>query len=191
MKGINQFTPTRLLEKRASANASDCVFISYSRRDKDGARIVAAMIKDLGIDIYFDENDKALQLADEMGNHEKVVECIENGIAHSTVLLGIITENTKDSWWVPYEIGSANGRGKLHAHLITKEVERLPSYIKASTILPSLKSLDEWLPNHTRSKLGSTGILLERMNRELRGNYKSASIDPVPMHRSIGDLNFY
>ena len=191
MKGMNQFTSNRLLEKRASSSIIDCVFISYSRLDKDDALFVAKMIQDLGIDIYFDENDEALQLADEQENHEKVVECIENGIAYSAVLLGIITENTKDSWWVPYEIGSVNGHGKTHAHLITKEVSYLPSYIKASTILTSIDSLDEWLPKHARSKMGSTGILLERMTRNVRGHYKSASIDPVPMKRSITDLSFY
>jgi len=193
MKGVNKFNRSQFYEnwKRASASAGDCVFISYSRLDKDYARTVGAMIRDLGIDIYFDENDDVLQLADEQNNHEKVVACIEDGIARSTTLLGIITENTKQSWWVPYEIGSANGHSKPHAHLITKEVSYLPSYIKASTILTSVDSLDEWLLKYARSKLGSTGILMERMNRVLSGHYKSASIDPVPMHRSITELSFY
>lgn len=191
MKGINQFSLKRLHEKQASASPSDCVFISYSRLDKDYADTVAAMIQDLGIDIYFDENDDALQLADEQRNHKKVVACIENGIVHATTLLGIIIENTKNSWWVPYEIGSATGHDTPHAHLITKEVEYLPSFIQASTILPSLNSLDEWLLKYARSKMGSTGILLERLNRTIRGHYKSASVDPIPINRSIADISYY
>lgn len=191
MKGWNQFNYSRLLEKRVSSNVIDCVFISYSRADKAQAFVVAEMIKDLGIDIYIDQNDQALQLADESNDHRKVVECIEDGITHCAVLLGIITENTKNSWWVPYEIGSANGHGRPHAHLITKEVRRLPSYIKASTILPSLDSLDEWLAGNVPDKKNDRHLFLERIERISRGHYKSASVDPVPMNRSISDLSFY
>lgn len=191
MKGMNQFNRSRLQERRSSAVALDGVFISYSRRDKDNARKVVKMVEDLGINVYFDENDEALQLADEQKDHEKVVECIENGISHSTALLGIITENTKDSWWVPYEIGSATGHAKPHAHLITKEVDILPSYIQASTILPSVEALDAWLTKHAKSNLSKLEFLLESLGRSARGYHKSASVDPVPMSRSISDLSFY
>ncbi|HEY1122520.1 MAG TPA: toll/interleukin-1 receptor domain-containing protein [Haloferula sp.] len=191
MKGINHFSASRFYEGRASAGPINCVFISYSRKDREDAIRVADMIRDLGIGVYFDQYDTALQLADEQDNHQKVVECIDNGITHSTALLGIITENTKESWWVPYEIGSANGHGISHAHLVTKEVKRLPSYIQASTILPSIRSLDEWLSQHLESHLSKTELLFEQLERVYRGHYKSASLDPVPIYREIGDLTFY
>ena len=191
MKGVNQFSANRLFEKRAFANAGECVFVSYSRLDKEDAIKVVNLIEDLGIDVYFDQYDEDLQLADEEMNHEKVVECIEKGLDHAVTLLGIITENTKKSWWVPYEIGSANGRSKAHAHLITSEVKLLPSYIQASTILPDLATLDEWLVKHVKSRLGKEAVVTESLLRMIGRNNKSASMAPVYIHRSKSDLTFY
>src|SRR5207302_2068827 len=115
----------------ADADPRPGVFISHSRLDKEKARAVARALKASKVDYYFDQNDKELQLADEQNDDVKVVRCIENGIEVCSHLLGIITENTKNSWWVPYEIGRATGRERKCAHLIDKEVEKLPSYIKA------------------------------------------------------------
>src|SRR5438477_7977751 len=88
------------------------VFLSYSRQDKEKARDIAQALKASRVDYYFDEDDEELQLADENNDHVKVANCIENGLESCTHLLGIITDNTKGSWWVPYEIGSARGRGR-------------------------------------------------------------------------------
>ena len=167
------------------------MFISHSRKDKPAARTLVGFIMDFGLDVHFDEFDEALQLADEVGDDGKVVSCIEDGILNSSLLLGLITENTKDSWWVPYEIGSATGHGKVHAHLVASSVTHLPSYIKASTILPSIADLGDWLPSQAKVGSASNSIFLELVERttaksshgELRTSFSSA--------RAMDDLKFY
>ncbi|MDF1738625.1 MAG: toll/interleukin-1 receptor domain-containing protein [Verrucomicrobiales bacterium] len=188
MKGINQFGR---IEKQAHATEPNAVFISYSRRDKNQALEAANSVKGLGIDIYFDENDYMLQVADEKEEHGKVVSCIEDGLSNSAALLGIVTENTKESWWVPYEIGNASGRQKPHAHLITGEVTHLPSYIKASTILPDMNTLDRWLLNTLETKLDQKELLARLVWMKLRSHQKSASATSIPISRSIDELVFF
>lgn len=187
-KGINRFPSPIFFEKRSFASERDCVFISHSSIDKPAAREAAELILSLGVDIYFDENDDGLQQADKSGDDRKVVECIETGITNSTLLLGIITEKTKESWWVPYEIGSATGRRTPHAHLITKEVQALPSYIRASTIIESLKALKNWLPR--QSETGSQIRMLEELAR-MTFTSKSASESCFARSHATESLSFY
>jgi hypothetical protein len=190
MEGRNLFESRRIIfgSKFASAGPRLGVFISHSRRDKAKARDVARALKASKIDHYFDENDEELQLADEQGDHLKVVQCIENGLKACSHLLGIITENTKDSWWVPYEIGSATGRSRDCAHLIDKEVSELPSYIKAAKVLANKEALREWLPSE-RTKTARVSSLLIELNRKLA----VASDYPafIPAHRAVNELKFY
>lgn len=186
--GINRFLRKTPLEKHSFASRGDCIFISHSSLDKPAAREASKFILELGIDVYFDEYDEELQRADQKGNDQEVVACLERGIANSTRLLGIITENTKKSWWVPYEIGSATGHGKEHAHLISKEVKALPSYIKASTIIPALDGLRKWLPYQAAPS--STEYFLERLER-LTNFTKAASVSNFSYARQIDELTFY
>jgi hypothetical protein len=170
MDGRNLFESraiTRLTAKLVRTQPRPGVFISHSRRDKKKARAVARALKASNVDYYFDENDEELQLADEKDDHLKVVRCIEHGIEVCSHLLGIITEDTKGSWWVHYEIGRATGRTRRCAHLIDEEVERLPSYIKAAEILTNRKELRNWLPRRVREGSSAVIELTERLIAEL------------------------
>ncbi len=174
--------------KSASAGPHLGVFISHRRLDKDKAQEVARALEASQVDYYFDENDVELQLADEQGDHLKVVQCIENGLAVCSHLLGMITENTKDSWWVPYEIGSATGRGQDCAHLVDREVAQLPSCIKAARILANREELREWLPSETAKTASASGSITERLIRLMAAcDYLSF----IPTNRQISDLTFY
>ena len=171
--------------KFAGGDPQPGVFISHSRLDKKKARAIARALKESKVDYYFDEDDEELQVADEQNNHLKVVGCIENGIEMCSHLLGIITENTKDSWWVPYEIGSANGRERKCAHLIDEEVNKLPSYIKAAPLITNREELRKWLPSEVTKTSGSIIELARRLAQLL--DYP----DFIPADRSVNDLTFY
>ena len=161
------------------------VFISHSRVDKEKARGVARALQASNVDYYFDENDEEPQVADERDDHLKVVQCIENGIKICSHLLGIVTENTKESWWVPYEIGSANGRGRVCAHLIDREVNRLPSYIRVAQVLTTRGDLRRWLASEVTKSFNPLIEPAQRLAVAL--DYP----DFIPMNRSLDDLAFY
>lgn len=171
--------------KMGAASISDaCVFISHKKEDKDKAREVAEFLLRLSVDIYFDENDKILAAARDLNDAEQMVKCIEDGLNRCTHLLGVITQNTKGSWWVPYEIGGATGRHRECAHLITGEVTELPLYVSVAKILPDVESLENWVPSSGTTSANAQLRLLEKL---------AATLSPpkcIPRSRSLGTISF-
>ena len=144
MKGANLFDNRSQFSAKA-LSSSLCVFISHKSEDKPMARVVAKALLDMGVNIYFDERDVILQTAATDGNDQAIVKCINDGLDHSTHLLGLITKNTFKSWWVPYEMGGATGREKICGHLVSSDVTELPSYVKVAPLLLDIDSLAEWV----------------------------------------------
>ena len=75
------------------------IFISHKSEDVGLARLYAEDLSELDFDYYLDEYDIHIK------NSSDRVRLINNEIKKSTDLLVIVTENTKKSWWVPFEIG--------------------------------------------------------------------------------------
>jgi TIR domain len=179
-----------LFESRASSNLKTadlnkpCIFISHSSADKDKARMVAKTLQSMDVDIYFDEHDAVLQAASHSGNDIAIVKCIEDGLNHSTHLLGLITPRTVSSWWVPYEIGGAAGRRHPCGHFIDPALATLPSYIKAAEILLDQHDLATWVGQ----AIGQTRTLLQE---QIKKSASFASIDIyVPRFRQLDSLRF-
>lgn len=183
MAGRNLFETYQRLG-RAAVSSSFCVFISHNSKDKPMARAVAAALLDMGVDIYFDERDLVLQTASAAGHDAAIVKCIEDGLDRSTHLLGLITSNTFQSWWVPYEIGGANGRSRTCGHLVSSDVTRLPSYVKVAPLLLDIDDLAAWVSRPTsRTK----EIIKEAMTHTT----KSLIQTYVPSYRSASGITFY
>ena len=171
--------------KKVREGPEQGVFILHSHLDRDKAREIAGALRASRVDYYLDEEDEGPQIATEAEKHAIIVQRIEAGLEACTHLLGIITENTKSSWWVPYEIGSATGHGRNCAHLIDAEVEQLPSYIQAATIVPDRHALQDWLPKQSGRR--SLATLLELSNALARVcDYPEF----IPESRSVDDLTF-
>lgn len=191
MAGINLFSESGGPTKKASAgplreSVTPCIFISHRKDDIEKARQVGKYLKELDLNIYLDENDKGLQSADAVGDHAKVVEYIDGALDACTHFLGIITPNTRGSWWVPYELGMARRAGRECAHLIESTVDELPSYIQVGRILPDVVSLRKWLPGFEKSaSRGSYDVLVEDL---LRGLVQPPQF--IPQTRAVSDLKF-
>lgn len=154
MAGIN-----RALELQNTAVASlnvrgrgdvPCIFLSHKSEDKDWVRTIGNYImKVYEFDIYLDEQDEKLQKATQTGNSAAVTACIQKGIDYSTHLLCFVSEKTKESWWVPYEIGYATALPKKSpvATLQSLHSVYLPDYLKITDVIPGRKALDKYLSN--------------------------------------------
>lgn len=62
-------------------------------------------MNDFGYNIYLDLYDETLQAADQNNDIETIVKSIQDGLKYSTHLLCVVTEKSKESWWIPYKIG--------------------------------------------------------------------------------------
>jgi TIR domain len=93
--------------------STERVFISHRSLDKPIAAAIAGLLEELHLHYWFDRDDQDTQRAAALGmkGDLALVHAIDRGIRHSTRILGILSENTRLSWWVPYELGSARAVG--------------------------------------------------------------------------------
>lgn len=166
MTGINLATSsitesTRLNRKSLGIK---CVFLSHQRADKDVCRNIANYLLAAGIDVYFDEYDTDLKLANQTGNPQLVTNAIRKGINKSSHMLCVVSPNTLNSKWVPFEVGYGYDLTVLGV-LTLKGIEEndLPDYIKtAKFIVRGTNSLNEFIAkitNENRSVLESKGLI--------------------------------
>lgn len=124
-----------------------CIFLSHRSLDKPVVRMIASYIAKAGIDYYLDEEDAELQQADEEGNDNKTVECIQNGIRCSSHILCILSDTTIHSWWVPYEIGYGENENRNIASIKIKNLSEseIPAYLRVRNCMMGLEQLNKYL----------------------------------------------
>lgn len=126
-------------------NKDICIFVSHISKDKAAAQHIANFITESGFNVYLDINDPELQRAVDIDNAEYITMCIEKGITKSSHILCLLSENTKTSWWVPYEVGFGKKGGKEIATLALKNTTDIPSYLKITENLQGIVSLHKYL----------------------------------------------
>lgn len=143
-----------------SSGRTRCVFISYKKEDHDAAIAIGSYLTDtVGVNIYLDIQDCILAEAVSSENDQQIVESIKKGLACSSNLLCLISDKTRLSWWVPYEIGYADKQNLDIAVLKLKDVEDIPSYLK---IRKTLLNTDDFL--QYISQLGPYGSIMAKEN---------------------------
>lgn len=146
------------------------VFLSHKSEDKDYVEQIGEYIMSAGIDIYLDKYDPALQRADSVGDDKKVTECIQEGISRSTHILCIISEKTKNSWWVPYEIGYGKKSDKELASLIRKDVTNIPSYLSIEKTITNIDGINDYIKEILRNSSS-----VQNYSSNLYNNLETAS----------------
>lgn len=145
MSGRNRFSLGPLQRKAASDTGAICVFISHQQSDIAPAKALADfLLNDIEVDVYFDAYDYALAAAATANDEAKIVELIEDGLAASTHLLGVLSSRSRGSWWVPFEIGSARARDRPLAHIVLEDITDLPCYLLNSKLLVDHVDLASW-----------------------------------------------
>ena len=112
------------------------VFISHKDSDSVLAEKVDGRIRRNGLETYLDIIDDALykdgpDLADHLLG--RMGECQQ--------LVAVVSFSTKDSWWVPWEIGVGSEKGFRMASFSESYIE-LPSYLEKWPTLHSDRDID-------------------------------------------------
>lgn len=149
MSGINIANEKSIcyeLAKSARDNHEKvCVFISYKKDDIEFAEIISKYLMNSGINIYFDQRDEILQEAVSKENDQLIVDSIKRGLAVSSHLICLISDTTKLSWWVPYEIGFAEKDNVKIASVKLKGVEDIPSFLKINDVLNNVEEFIKYV----------------------------------------------
>lgn len=178
-KGINRAHTRGLFESSLTHGKKGCIFISHKYEDLKAAQEVADYITDYGFDVYLDDQDLKLKKAVDTNNSQGIVACIEAGLNTSTHILVLVTDNTRMSWWVPYETGYAKKGDKGIASLLLRKADEFPDYLKIEKTLSGFKDLTDYLETLPKSApiMESTVPMYERTN--VQGNHKYALLNYI------------
>ena len=109
------------------------VFISHKQEDSVVAQDVLNILKKNKVDAYLDLLDHSIVFKGELlTNH------IKKRLNECTDLLVVLSEQTKTSWWVPFEIGMASQKDFP-----------IVNYLKAGIVLPDYLAYWPHLKNET------------------------------------------
>lgn len=111
------------------------VFISHKQEDANLAGRVAAVIKHHDHAVYLDVIDQAIAK-----NGDDLASYLRSKLGECNCLLAVISESTKTSWWVPWEIGVATEKDyPLSTYL--SEGASTPEYLNKWPVLRNFQDL--------------------------------------------------
>ncbi len=89
--------------KAASARGS--VFLSHSSKDDDKVRGVFSFLKSFHVDVYVDDLDRRLPNPPSV----ETANILKAEIKNASRFVVLVSNNSKDSRWIPWELGLADG----------------------------------------------------------------------------------
>lgn len=115
------------------------VFISHKQEDEIPAKYICEELSKLKVEAYLDllEGDLLLD-GEELTNH------IKNRLNSCTDILVVMSEKTKESWWVPFEIGMASQKDFPIVSYLINNVE-LPDYLEYWPTLRKTSDLHKYI----------------------------------------------
>jgi hypothetical protein len=154
MPGKNVFASHKQSRLRGTTSVPvrECVFVSHKREDEGMARAVADALTAFEIDVWLDLDELGFPEPASKQEHQRLTLAIEAGLNASSHLLALITENTKGSWWVPFEIGTCRAKNKPLAFLLHAEVREIPSYFSVGTGLENKHDFYDWAKTLTHHR---------------------------------------
>lgn len=139
------------------------VFVSHKSNDSDKALQIAERISMNGLSAWVDVSAPT-------GGREgpDLAEHIRRVLNSSRSLLALVTNATKESWWVPFEIGIAFEQKKLLASYGSRA--NLPSFLYRWPNIQSDSQLDSWCAEF-RSFVPSTSEVYAARMRTLASSF--------------------
>lgn len=115
------------------------VFISHKQDDEKIALAVADRFTRKGVLFYVDTFDPvAPRSGNELGDH------LRNIMGRCTHLMAVVSPRTKESWWVPWEIGIATEKDFPISTYAGEQCD-LPAYLKKWPYLTRIDQVDVWV----------------------------------------------
>lgn len=191
VESLNESAVDSLLKMAASslAPSSTCIFLSHKSEDKEAVKKIGDHIKSKDIDIYLDVDDPNLQTAVRNDDHEAITKFIELGIHSCTHVMTLISEETKKSWWVPYEVGFGKSAEKSLSTLKLKDVSYVPSFLRITTLLEDATHLDAYLMRVKRgqplTKYSMTSDTVDRLLESIERSQQRPKTHPLGAYLKI------
>lgn len=122
------------------------VFISYRHSDINIAININKRLREAQIETYLDLLDAESQTTDD------ITSVITRNIARSTHLIAVVSSQTAQSWWVPFEIGEATVLGRRIASYQNGFLS-LPEYLSKWPKMQNAEHLEQFISEYRRDRL--------------------------------------
>lgn len=124
------------INKTRSVSSISSVFLSHSNKDAACLRGVIAFLKNFGADVYIDLNDITLPQNPSQETAKKLKEQIQK----CSKVVVLVSENSKDSKWIPWEVGIAD------MDKTSKKIALLPKTEYESAVWPEQEYMGLYNP---------------------------------------------
>jgi hypothetical protein len=115
------------------------VFVSHKKEDQYIAGAVAERLSRNGAEVYLDAIDPdAHKAGDDLADY------LRAALSTCTDLMAVVSVKTKESWWVPWEIGVASEKDYPLSTFAGDSCE-LPLYMKKWPYLKTLADVDTYV----------------------------------------------
>jgi hypothetical protein len=94
-----------LLKEASRTKTGKTVFLSYSSKDKDHLPAVISILENHGGRVYVDSDDDRLPNTP----NKETAEILRGSVRSCRRFVLFVTTNSKDSRWIPWELGLADG----------------------------------------------------------------------------------
>lgn len=139
------------------------IFVCHKSNDAAKAARIAERISMNGLSVWVDVADPT-----DLRDGPELADYIRSVLSASRSLLAVVTSATKESWWVPFEIGIAFEQEKLLASYGSRL--NLPSFLYKWPNIQSDEQLDRWCSELRSPAPSTSGAYATRM-RTLAANF--------------------
>lgn len=154
------------------------VFISYTSTDRPTALMIDAALKRNSISTYLDVLDAESQSTD------NITEVIMKNIVSCSHMIALVSDRTKSSWWVPFEIGEATISDRRIASFKVG-YSTLPEYLSKWPIMTSESHLREFIRHYHADTTSPSSIDEAKRSRQFSYNTKTPQSFHDNLKRSI------
>jgi hypothetical protein len=141
------------------------VFISYRHTDRAHAMAINTRLTQANIKTYLDVLDAESQTT------EDITTVITRNITECTHLMAVVSEQTAQSWWVPFEIGEATiSNRRICSYKIGPSA--LPLYLDKWPKLSGENDINFFIDAYREELLSKRSMGLESFSESARGTYR-------------------
>ncbi|TPG77588.1 toll/interleukin-1 receptor domain-containing protein [Pseudomonas arsenicoxydans] len=141
------------------------VFISYRHTDRAHAMAINTRLTQANIKTYLDVLDAESQTT------EDITTVITRNITECTHLMAVVSEQTAQSWWVPFEIGEATiSNRRICSYKIGPSA--LPLYLDKWPKLSGENDINFFIDAYREELLSKRSMGLESFSESVRGTYR-------------------
>lgn len=132
------------------------IFISHKKEDSDLAANIAYIMAANHIEYYLDVLDPNIT-----SDGQQLTDHLRGNLNKCTHLLVVLSEKTKLSWWVPFEIGLATEKEyPISTYMKSLNYREFPDYLRSWPVLKNNIDLTEYIRVVSRT---TTSIINESL----------------------------